>query len=142
MLWLVNERFFDTFGKRVKVLREDLGLTQDDIRKNLARLGVEIGQSYLSEIERSKKMPNGEVIVGLAKVLRTSADYLLLLSENADPRNGAATVSIVSEDEEERRVLSELVELAQDVSRPEQSLLLEIVRRFRASNSRRIIGGE
>lgn len=142
MLWHVNERFFDTFGKRIKVLREDLGLTQEDVRKGLLRLGVEIGQSYLSEIERSKKMPNGEVIVGLAKVLRTSTDYLLLLTDNADPHIGATTVSIVSEDEDERRVLSELVELAQEVNRPEQNLLLEIVRRFRASNSRRIIGDE
>lgn len=142
MLSLVNERFFDTFGKRVKVLREDLRLTQEDLRQHLVRFGVEIGQSYLSEIERSKKMPNGEVIVGLAKALRTNADYLLMLTDNADPHNGATAVSIVSEDAEERRVLSELVELAQEVTRPDQNLLLEIVRRFRASHSPRVIGGE
>ena len=83
------------------MLREDAELTQDQVTDALAALGVTIGRSYISEIERSKKMPNGEVIAGLARVLRTTADYLLCLSESPDAPGDAAPVAGMSAEADE-----------------------------------------
>jgi transcriptional regulator with XRE-family HTH domain len=74
-----------TFGGRLRLLREDAELTQDQLIERMAAHGVTIGRSYISELERTAKMPNGEVVIGLARVLRTTADYLLGLTENPDP---------------------------------------------------------
>lgn len=137
MMPFMAKRTFDTFGKRVRVLREDLEWTQECLRKKLQLHGVNIGQSYISEIERSKKLPNGEVIIALAKALQTSADYLLMLTDDHQPRNGDNALSFTVDNAEERRVLGDLVELAQEMSPADRQLLLEIARRFRASRSRR-----
>ena len=95
-IWDMRRRRDTTFGGRVRLLREDAELTQDQVTDALAALGVTIGRSYISEIERSKKMPNGEVIAGLARVLRTTADYLLCLSESPDAPGDAAPVAGMS----------------------------------------------
>lgn len=65
----MESRLLNTFGKRLKVLRSDLHLTQLDLIKSLERrCNVSVGQSYISELERTSKIPNGEIIIGLAKL--------------------------------------------------------------------------
>ena len=59
----------DTFGKRERQLRIDLGMRQEDVLTALAALpddrGVKVGQSYLSELERADydRRPSGDVAV-------------------------------------------------------------------------------
>lgn len=69
-------------GKRIKVLRQDLDLTQEELRRQLHLIGVDIHQSYISSLERSSSLPSGEVLAGLARVLHTTTDYLLLLTDD------------------------------------------------------------
>lgn len=69
----MDTRFFDTTGKRLRLLRMERGLKQGDV----ARL-VGIRHAYMSEIENDKARPSGEVIATLADVLHTSTDFLLL----------------------------------------------------------------
>lgn len=84
-------------GKRIKLLRHDLDLTQEELRRRLHLAGVDIHQSYISSLERSNSLPSGEVLAGLAKVLGTTADYLLLLSDDplipGEPDEDARTVT-------------------------------------------------
>jgi transcriptional regulator with XRE-family HTH domain len=72
----------NTTGKRIKLLRHDLDLTQEEIRRRLHLNGVDIHQSYISSLERSNSLPSGEVLAGLARVLHTTTDYLLLLTDD------------------------------------------------------------
>lgn len=66
-------------GDRVKALRGDM--TQDD-------LGTKIGTTGKQVIRLEKPFNNckAEFIIGLADALNTSADYLLGLTENSDPK--------------------------------------------------------
>jgi transcriptional regulator with XRE-family HTH domain len=75
-------QFANTTGKRVRLLRLDLGATQGEVAKLLQKNGVDVGRTYVSEIERSNRMPSGEVIAGLARVFNTTSDYLLRLTDN------------------------------------------------------------
>ena len=81
----MTKQFFDTVGKRIRLLRQDLDLNQATLVSELKKLGVEIGSSYISELERTDKVPSGTVLAGLARVLGTTTDYLLLLTDDPNP---------------------------------------------------------
>ena len=59
----------DTFGKRVRILRTDVGMTQNELVDTLERFGSPVGRSYLSAIETTDRTPTGDVIAGIAKAL-------------------------------------------------------------------------
>lgn len=68
----------ETFGDRIRRLRKDRGMTQHDVVDALLEeQGVSVGRSYISELERSDKVPGGEVTAGLARLFNTTTDYLL-----------------------------------------------------------------
>lgn len=90
----------DTLGKRVRILRLDLDMRQNDLESKLKEHGADIGQSYISVLENSDRIPSGEVVAALAKALGTTTDYLLLLTDNPlrpEDESGAN----ISEDSEE-----------------------------------------
>lgn len=72
----------NTTGKRIRVLRGDLDLTQGALTREMSKLGVDINQSYISSLETTTKIPSGEVLRGLAQALNTTTDYLLLLTDD------------------------------------------------------------
>lgn len=78
----MEPRLFNTFGKRVRILRQDLKMTQGTLAEELGRRGVDISQSYLSTLEGSDRIPSGEVVAALADVLGTTADYLLMRTDD------------------------------------------------------------
>lgn len=61
-----------TIGAMVREARTAKGLTQEELAEK-----VEIGVTYLSDIERGKKYPSLSLFVKLTEVLEVSADYLL-----------------------------------------------------------------
>jgi transcriptional regulator with XRE-family HTH domain len=75
----------DTFGKRLRVLRIDRDLSQIELRDKMEKVEMPIGETYISELERTSKMPSLEVAAAMAKVLDVSIDYLGLLIEEALP---------------------------------------------------------
>jgi len=60
------------FGKRVKELRNDTGMTQDMLA---AKIGKD--RSYVGFIERGERNPSLQVIFLLAKALDVNPDALL-----------------------------------------------------------------
>lgn len=60
------------FGPRLKAVREQLGLKQEELAR---RSGV--GQAYISKIEQSKRTPGTPILMQLASGLGISLDDLM-----------------------------------------------------------------
>jgi transcriptional regulator with XRE-family HTH domain len=76
----------DTFGERVKNLRDKQGFkTQLAFLKAVNEAGANLSQGRLSELEGGTDIPNGSTVAVIADVLNTSADYLLLRTDNPSP---------------------------------------------------------
>lgn len=69
-----------TIGGRIRILRDDRGLTQKELARSLG-----ISNEYLSQIELGKKKPNAGHLVALADMLNTSVDFLLLRTDDPSP---------------------------------------------------------
>lgn len=68
-------------GERLRTARERAGLSLGQV---FQYEGIQKG--HLSEMERGIKEPTGETVRRLARRYRTSADFLLGLSDNPQPR--------------------------------------------------------
>lgn len=64
------------FGRRVRILRDDMKLSQPELAEKVVDQGVSFTQSYLSKLENGEKVPNGEVVMALAAALETTTDFL------------------------------------------------------------------
>lgn len=74
--------YLNSLSKRVRVLRDDLGLSQGEL--SVATKG-ELSQSMISKIERGIATPGATGVAALARALKTSTDFLLLLTDNPAP---------------------------------------------------------
>lgn len=74
----------DTFGKRIRALRQEKEWSQIELRDEIKkRADFEIGETYISELERTSKMPSLEVATAIAKTLDVSLDYLGFLVDDS-----------------------------------------------------------
>jgi transcriptional regulator with XRE-family HTH domain len=81
-----KRRVLNTFGKREKALRDDVGMTQEELIAEMdRRFGIKVSQGYLSKLENSSAFPGGEMVAVFARALRTTSDYLLLLTDDKRP---------------------------------------------------------
>ena len=108
----MSKQFLDTVGKRIRILRQDLGLNQAELVHELEKRSIEVGRSYISELERTDKVPSGTVLAGLARVLGTTTDYLLLLTDDPNPPHEQEEQQI--EDALARELLAVYMTLAAD----------------------------
>lgn len=69
------------FGQRVLELRKQHGETQEELGAIL-----DVGKGHISEIERGNRTTTAEKIALICEHYRVSADYLLGLSDNPEPR--------------------------------------------------------
>lgn len=71
------------FGERLKKAREKQGLTQLQVAKALAKMGVLVNCKcdVVGKYERGLMFPNAHRIHDLCVILGVSADYLLGLKE-------------------------------------------------------------
>lgn len=68
-------------GARLRSLREHKDLSQPDLADR-----ANIGRSTVSLIETGERAPGADVIIQLVKALDTSADYLLGINPDPNPR--------------------------------------------------------
>lgn len=130
----------ETTGQRIKALRTKQGLTQ----KNLAILlkqethgQVDVGVSFLSQIESGSKAPSTDMVGALAGVLGTSADYLLLrVDDPAPPANGDGLL-VAASTPQELRVLRAIIDEVQAVDPNDQEMIADVVRLFARAIARR-----
>ena len=64
------------FGMKLRALREQAGLTQDDVGNV-----IDVKGSTISQYERSSTYPSVERLIKLASYFHVSADYLLGLTD-------------------------------------------------------------
>ena len=69
----LQEEQFITMGRRIRLRRKELGLTQN----KLAEL-LEVSNNHLSAIENGREKPSLEKFVILCERLKTTPDFLLL----------------------------------------------------------------
>lgn len=118
----------DTFGKRIRALRMDRGLSQVELRDRMHKEAeVEIGETYISELERSDRMPSLEVAAAMAKVLDVSLDYLGLLVDDGESYKRTPAPVYFSEEADR---IAELF----DAMRPEQRRALYTLARDLSGN--------
>jgi transcriptional regulator with XRE-family HTH domain len=60
------------FGCRLKELREDHGMTQNDLADRL-----NTSRTTITEYERNKNEPNFDMLVKIADIFNVTTDYLL-----------------------------------------------------------------
>lgn len=116
----------DTFGKRLRDLRGDYEWTQQQLAERIeAEAHITIGQNYISQLENGRALPSMPVAVALARVLHTTLDYLMLLSDNPEPPDGQP-IYITPEADELARLVdtlpaearAELLAIARRLARP------------------------
>lgn len=61
-----------TIGQRIRLRRQELGLTQDDLAKALG-----VTPQHISAIELDQRAPSLDSLVNLAKELGVTTDFLL-----------------------------------------------------------------
>ena len=61
-----------TFGERIKELRQNAGLTQQQLADR-----IWVSKAAISNYELYERNPSPEILVKLAKVFHVSVDYLL-----------------------------------------------------------------
>lgn len=62
----------EEFGKRLKALRQEAGLTQEQLAER-----VWVSKAAISNYELYERSPSPEILVKLANVFHVSVDYLL-----------------------------------------------------------------
>ena len=77
----MDELNYIEIGKRVKIKRKELGITQE----KLSEL-IDVCPSYISEIERGYSIPSLSTVCKIATILQCSLDYLIfgITAVNAD----------------------------------------------------------
>lgn len=67
-----------TFGERIKELRQNAGLTQQQLADR-----IWVSKAAISNYELYERNPSPEILVKLAKVFHVSVDYLLGIEEKS-----------------------------------------------------------
>lgn len=116
-------------AKRLKTLREEIGLTQDELADRL-----EIGRGSIGMYEIGKRMPPADILVKMALYFNVSLEYLLGLTEKRDRVN-------LTREEIEKLLgpgdYPDLVELAYYIKKEELTVeqvkdILETVKKLKA----------
>jgi transcriptional regulator with XRE-family HTH domain len=61
-----------TFGDRLKQLRQESGLTQEELAEKL-----QIVKSTITKYEKNTRKPEFEILIKMADIFGTTTDYLL-----------------------------------------------------------------
>lgn len=59
------------FGRKIKIAREDIGLTQAELAEK-----IDVSQNFLGDIERGIKLPSLNKLILLSNTLKISLDYM------------------------------------------------------------------
>lgn len=125
----------NTTGKRIKYLRETVnswnGKTfREELKK---RTGEELTAPKLTNHEQDTSMPGYSTLVNYAKVLGTTTDYLLMITDDPTPAKKTDRIVLMeAQGEEERRILEEISSLLEEMNVGDLRFVLDIVRRISA----------
>lgn len=81
----MSKKILSSTGKRIRALRNEKGWNQTEFVEILSGNGNQIARSSMSEIETDVNNPSLGLLVGIAKTLGTTTDYLLLVNDDPFP---------------------------------------------------------
>lgn len=67
----------NVIGEKIKELRKENGITQEELAKN-----IDVSTSMVGMYETNARKPSYEVLIKIAKYFGVSTDYLLNTEEN------------------------------------------------------------
>lgn len=67
----------ERIGERLRLRREELGLTQEQVRARLELEGAYVSRTQYSRIENGDALANAADLIGLQAVLNVSFDWML-----------------------------------------------------------------
>lgn len=109
-------------GERLRKLRAEM--KQPDVIEDLARKGIEIKQSHISNLESGARLPSLSLLKALAEIYETSTDYLLGVTD--DP----SSIRQLKQAAAGGGVSGRIGELLGDLSEPARQSLLAIAEAF------------
>lgn len=122
-------------GRRVKALRQQHDMTQEDLTRVVQELtGGMLRRPNLSKIENDNYgEPGAWVVVALSKALNTSPGYLLGFTDDPDP--AAIPNTILDDlDEQARHIVRRLAALIDAMTPEQQRTLLAFAEAFLVGN--------
>jgi transcriptional regulator with XRE-family HTH domain len=84
------------FGERLRQMRKKRGLTLQDMADKLG-----VARSTYAGYESNYRQPPIEILAQMAEILKTSADYLLGLTDNPYPKDPTRNVKELLKGEED-----------------------------------------
>lgn len=90
-------------GDRIRELRQALGMSQMDVCEALRRRGVDVQQSWLSQVEQGKGGLKTGALSALSEILECSTDYLLGVTDDPSARIDLENQVLLIEQDPERR---------------------------------------
>ncbi|MCC0695189.1 helix-turn-helix domain-containing protein [Clostridioides sp. ES-S-0048-02] len=100
----------ESLGDRIAKLRKELNINQKELATN-----VGITEASLSRYENNLREPKSEIIVRLAKSLKTSTDYLLGINENTKiNREDKLIIESLSVSEKTKQLLEKIYSLEEE----------------------------
>ena len=105
-----------TFGTRFKSLRNELGLTQDDLAKEFnKRYFYSFTKSSISMYENNKQVPEIDVLQKWADFFQVSTDYILGKSDIRNPYENHQRISESIKDDKELLEFWEVLKEREDL---------------------------
>ncbi|MCC0632997.1 MULTISPECIES: helix-turn-helix domain-containing protein [unclassified Clostridioides] len=100
----------ESLGDRIAKLRKELDINQKELATK-----VGITEASLSRYENNLREPKSEIIVRLAKALKTSTDYLLGINENTKiNREDKLIIESLSVSEKTKQLLEKIYSLEEE----------------------------
>ncbi|UWD47196.1 helix-turn-helix domain-containing protein [Clostridioides difficile] len=100
----------ESLGDRIAKLRKELDINQKELATK-----VGITEASLSRYENNLREPKSEIIVRLAKELKTSTDYLLGINENTKiNREDKLIIESLSISEKTKQLLEKIYSLEEE----------------------------
>ena len=86
----MNKEEIKTFGGRVRLLREKVNMSRDELAK---RIGI--ATPTLAGYENNLREPKFQTIQEIANALNTSSDYLLCITDNPKPNKASNDLKVL-----------------------------------------------
>ena len=135
---------FGSTGRRIKILRNDLGMNQGELARAASALGVPISQSALSRWESDETSPPGNMLAAVARALETSTDYLLMMSDDPTPAGEQEEDLPMVHERREAYLADEdrnLLDLWRSLDAEQRTFVLDVLDKLRRWSAPRVIGG-
>lgn len=133
---------FGSTGRRIRVLRGDFDMSQSELAAAASKTGVYVSQSALSRYESDETIPPSNALAAVARALGTTADYLLLLSDDPNPPNADDQPALGERRERYTTDEQEILALWRALDSDQRAYVRQTLELIQRASTPRIIGDD